>query len=288
VANVGAATGPDGLIYLMGPNVQPNALSFDPPANSWTKLAPLASGHAEAAVVRGPDGLIYVIGGQFVDAGASGSVATYSTTSFTWSSAPSLNQPRSSACAVTLGNLIYVIGGLDGPPLGSVETLDPSSDAGWQVLADDLHSPRSSFGCAVGQDKRIYAIAGNVAGSDVTASVEIYDPSGDAGWTAGPSLNIARHGEGVALGPDGNIYAMGGAVPVDGGTIGVAATGSVESFNYGTSWNGGAPPLPTPVRAATAAVSPGPTGLIYLLGGYGSAGVETTTVQAYSTELSTW
>jgi N-acetylneuraminic acid mutarotase len=81
----------------------------------------------------------------------------------------------------------------------------------------------------------------------------------------------------AATGPDGRIYAIGGAL----GGPGVGDTNSVEAYTPGTNSWATVASMPT-ARAGFAAAT-GPDGRIYAIGGNHGSGV-VNTVEAYDTK----
>src|SRR2546421_683872 len=70
-AVAGAATGPDGRIYVMGGNngsrtgdgTVGTAEVYDPAADTWTPIAPMLTDRSTPGSAAGPDGRIYAVGG---------------------------------------------------------------------------------------------------------------------------------------------------------------------------------------------------------------------------------
>src|SRR6516164_2621961 len=62
-----AATGPDGIIYVVGGYDDTGDLnvleSYDPKSRQWTTLAPMPTARSALAAATGLDGRIYAIGG---------------------------------------------------------------------------------------------------------------------------------------------------------------------------------------------------------------------------------
>jgi hypothetical protein len=162
-SHLGAAIGPDGLLYAIGGqddagtpvagvdafNLAASCLNAigvldggilgdgdggNAPCG-WTTPTALPTPRTDLAVTTGPDGLIYTIGG-LTAAGTTGVVEAYNPADGGWITAPSLVLPRHGhGAATTSDGLIWVLGGVDadGGVSGSVEVYDPASDGGWQA-----------------------------------------------------------------------------------------------------------------------------------------------------------
>merc|ERR1719401_2713873 len=80
---------------------------------------------------------------------------------------------RIRAAAISCGDYLYVIGGLDGSrPLNSMERYDPRTRT-WQTLPP---MQRARYSCAVTvQGHRIFVFGGELADAATQATVEVYD-----------------------------------------------------------------------------------------------------------------
>jgi len=121
----GAATGPDGRIYVMGGfgnNAYLNTAEvYDPSTDSWTPIAPMQSIRFALSAATGPDGRIYAIGG-YDGFGDTATVEAYDPASDSWTLVASLNYPRSAHAATTgADGTIYAIGGEPSGSGASVE-----------------------------------------------------------------------------------------------------------------------------------------------------------------------
>jgi len=118
--------------------------------------------------------------------------------------------------------------------LDSVEVYDPATQT-WEERAP-LQRARQLFAGTFGADGRLYVFGGyghkgvvrpqnhpdeaafreavaemKALGRNALRSVEIYDPETDT-WSEGAPMPAGRHAMGAALGADGRIYVVGGAV----------------------------------------------------------------------------
>jgi hypothetical protein len=154
---------------------------------------------------------------------------------------------------------IYAIGGnASTGPTNIVEAYNPATNT-WTRVAS-MPTPRSGLAAVTGPDGRIYAIGGvDILRSPLPlATVEAYTPATNT-WTTVASMPTPRELLAAVVGPDGKIYALGGA----------NAAGSplrtVEAYTIATNTWAEALPMPT-ARSGLAAVT-GPDGRIFAIGG---------------------
>lgn len=143
----GAATGPDGRIYVVGGQIGRRALdvveAYDPQENLWTHCSPMPSARTDPSVVAARDGSghfrIYSIGGRDFRSPGNGlaAVEAYDPVTDTWSTKtpmPTLRHAQTEA--VSSSGLVYIIGGAHmGEPqfLNTVEVYDPVRDK-WSAV----------------------------------------------------------------------------------------------------------------------------------------------------------
>jgi Kelch motif protein/IPT/TIG domain-containing protein len=190
---VAAATGTDGLIYVVGGYDGTNPINtaqvYNPTTNAWatSKTSAMSSARFALVAAGGGDGRIYAIGGL---------------TAFT---------------GVT--------------PLASVEAYTPATDK-WATVAP-LPTPLAYAGAAVGSDGRIYVAGGsNNMSFNPTSSVEAYGPvtalSAPSG-AAGAQLTVS--GSNFAVNAAVNVYFDSAAsAPIATGTT--DAVGGLASVNW--------------------------------------------------------
>ena len=184
---------------------------YEPRLDWWGELTqmPAARGALTATVYGHSYGdSIYVIGGIEGD-GVSSRIDVYFPGIDSWGEEPSLRSGRSHMSAVTVGKLIYIIGGKDetgGASLDLVEVLDPTNGAWAEV--QKLGVGRANFG-ALEHRGRLYILGGENIDSALD-SVEIFDPK-TALWHNYQPLPLALHGAATAT-VDGIAYSIGGSV----------------------------------------------------------------------------
>ena len=230
----------------------------------------------DLATAVGGDGRIYAMGGKEPDGDAIASAERYDSCKRSWSSLPSMLNPRTGFAAATgPDGRIYVIGGrerLFGTSLSTVEAYDPVTNA-WSMVAS-LAIGRTDLAAATGSDGRIYATGGRAprvspsVGTEVeVATVEAYDTATNQ-WQFAAPLSAPRSGHGAVTGPDGRIYVVGGRHNLLLPTLPTP----VETYSPGP---GGGPGVWQQSEtkhqiSEDAAITFGPDGFIYAIGG-GSA-----------------
>ncbi|PXW97183.1 Kelch repeat-containing protein [Mycolicibacterium moriokaense] len=250
-------------------------VAYDTQAHSWSPIAALPTPRGCLAATSTPGG-VHALGG-FNGTSFVAAHEIYEPATNAWSAAKPLLTARSSLAAVTgPDGLVYALGGWVGGGGGSnqvlavVEAYDPTTGA-WAPKAP-MPTPRGGL-AAVTAGGLIYALGG-ADGHSVLATVETYDPKADK-WTPGSPLPAARAGLAAAVGPNGEIYAIGGN-GADG-----TSTASVYSYDPATPAAGWAQQDPLSTERSLLAAT-GIEGLVYAIGGYTSAAnSDLDTVEAY-------
>lgn len=193
-----------------------------------------------------------------------------------WLGRASLATARQEVGAALLDGRVYVVGGLGGPPLvglASVEVYDPALDA-WSVAAP-LPTPRDHMGVAAlaGELWVVGGFAGDFAARSETF---IYDPA-EGEWRAGPALPAPRGGLWMVE-HGGRLYVFGGVDAAD------RPQRTVFVFDPSAgSWSAGAD-MPT-AREHLNAVVVGD--FIHVIGGRSAAG-STGVHERYHPATDTW
>jgi hypothetical protein len=269
--------GRDGRIYWFAPA---GPIIFDPEEGAWTQAPhPVWDGDDRRWLtpvptwVRGggvtalaPDGKIYLVGGTGYPLDPAkhapepqnlhsllSSLEVYDPVANTWESRATLRRARQ-VFAGTFGKdgKLYVFGGYGHK--GVVRRMNYTSDAAYEAAAAEM--------------KRL--------GRTALRSVEIFDPATDR-WSQGARMPEGRHGMGAALGADGRIYVVGGAVSYS------SPRAEDDVFVYDLAsdrWSRGP-------RLRTAryhhAVTVTPDGKIYAVGGLGRDGKSLASVEVLDT-----
>lgn len=142
-------------------------------------------------------GLLYAVGGYD---GASrqclSTVECYNATANEWTYIAEMSTRRSGAGVGVLNNLLYAVGGHDGPLVRkSVEVYDPTTNA-WRQVADMNMCRRNAGVCAV--NGLLYVVGGD-DGSCNLASVEYYNPTTDKWTVVSSCMSTGRSYAGVTV-----------------------------------------------------------------------------------------
>ena len=214
-SNLGAATGPDGLIYAIGgvdgAGVVATVEAYDPASNVWSKRRGMQTTRAELGVAAASNGMIYAVGGASSEVPVTTLqlVEEYDPSKDQWTTrAPMLTARKGVALAAAGDGKLYAVGGSEGPTI--VEQYDPVEDR-WTRMAP-LLEPRVGFGLAAGANGKLYAVGGFSHGSNGPAStVEEYDPTSDT-WVKKSPMRTKRTGLALVAGRNGKLYAIGGDI----------------------------------------------------------------------------
>uniref|UniRef100_H2ZP33 BTB domain-containing protein n=1 Tax=Ciona savignyi TaxID=51511 RepID=H2ZP33_CIOSA len=144
----------------------------------------------------------------------------YNPMSDQWNHRSSMNVPRNRAGVGVIDNMVYAVGGSQGPTNhSSVERYDPELDT-WTMVCG-MRTKRIGVGCAV-INRMLYAVGG-FDGQNRLASVERYHPENDE-WCNTQPMHTARSGAGT-------LFALGNTIYAVGGYDGHEQLNSVERFN---------------------------------------------------------
>lgn len=193
-----------------------------------------------------------------------------------WRAAAPMPTPRIWPAAVTLGERIYVIGGMSafGQTLDTVEIYDPFKDT-W-TPGPPLPDGRYQLGAAVLDDK-IYAVGGLVGYSQQARdSLFVFDPQ-RGGWSTGPNLPN-QVGAAAVVVADGQLHVFGGR-----GTFGTMSTHFVYD-PVADAW--ATAPEMTSVRDSLTAVEF--DGRIWVMGGRSGAAAELGLVEFWRLANRNW
>ena len=196
----------DGIFYVPGGFGGLTSFeAYDPASDSWTTLAQMPE-PAHHMMVIGHDGKVYVFGGgPDLSWQATASILVYEPETDAWTEFGLMPERRMSGEAVSLGDIIYLVGGTGGTT--ALLRFDPAGDS-WTVLPGPVQ-PREHV-AAVAFNDELWVIGGRWGGTGALATVEIFSPASGA-WRDGPEMNEARSGFGAAV--------VGGRIVVAGGEI---------------------------------------------------------------------
>ena len=263
-----------------------------PVANGWRVLRPLPVPAIFAAYALGQDGRIYVFSGVTSKdaAGPTSVTRIFHPGTGEWSTGAPIPVPVTEAGAATGpdGRIFVIGGGLSGGPrraTGANQIYNPKTDT-WSN-GNSMPTARSALGvvavAAHGQTL-IYAIGGrDFKGVHAGLSaVEAYDPATDR-WITKAPMPTYRHALTATLGPDGKIYAIGGA------NHELGYTNAVEVYDPRTNaWRVGTS-LPNAVECAASVSTAGKRGQILVIGGWGVLDkVDLNTVRSFNPRSQRW
>lgn len=234
--NFGAATGPDGRIYVFGgknTTVISASEAYDPSTDTWSPIAPLPTTDESGLAVTGPDGRIYIF--YYLNA-----AYVYDTTTDTY--AP-ITKPPFSASAAGLGSdgKIYAVG-LNGNS-GVTMRYDTLTDTWSSVFVSTPYFGGSACGVA-GPDGRLYVFGGADSNQNFQKIARVYDPHADV-WLTLPDMIEPHDGGSAMVGGDGRIYVVSGF-------NGTTAAGSEAFDPTDNSWSTVPSPTLSRFRAASA------------------------------------
>jgi len=180
------------------------------------------------------------------------------------SSLADLPEARADATAVTIGHLVYVVGGYDGPTMDRevLVTENGAEFARVSALAVAVRYP-----AVAALDGRIYVFGGEAANGRAVDTVQMIDPANGTSKVIG---RLPRPLSGAAAATlDGTIY-------VAGGTTGSAPTNTVYAYDVAHSTLLQAGRLPVAVANAGSTVI---ANRLFIVGGEAAGGSQSATVQ---------
>lgn len=190
-----------------------------------------------------------------------------------WTARRPLAVPRARMAVVSIGNLVYVIGGDTAAGVTAAVDMYNSSADNWISLASKPTGVANA-GAAVIRGK-IYVPGGYTSNGQVTDLLEVYNPSSDA-WEQRASLPVPLCAYAIA--------AIGDKLYLFGGWDGSRYTRSVYVYDViSDRWS-----LLSPMRSARGFAGAGVIGgLVYVVGGY-DGNRELATCEVYDPGTDAW
>ena len=191
---------------------------YDPSANIWTVVPPIYPHGVQHTATLLRDGRVLVVGGCIGSGVCTSRVEIFDPQTNSWTEAAPLAYDRASHAAVLLNDgRVLVAGGAStsGTPAGGDALLyDPLANT-W-TSTGPMVWPRTQAPMVKLLDGRVLVAGGLNTSADPAAlsSAEIYDPATYT-WTAAASLSQPRYAHMLALFPDGQVLAVGGAREYD-------------------------------------------------------------------------
>jgi len=214
----------NGKVYVVGGlntetgTIPTTALVYDRTAGTWDSI-PLLNNEGKvfhtSCVVEGK---LYVIGGWTGNPNNFGKMEMFDPDSGYWTTKNPMPTPRGNLACASMGDKIYVIGGMSYSGYTGLKTLevyDISTDT-WNQFAD---MPTGRWGpSAVEFNGKIYVFGGTTGtATTVYASVEVYDPQTNT-WITKSNIPTKRYQLTTCI-LDTNIYAIGGWLSSNTGPI---------------------------------------------------------------------
>jgi N-acetylneuraminic acid mutarotase len=250
---------------------------FDIASGVWREGSSMATPRATFDLCT-LDGVLYAIGGVDTDMNPLASVERYDPSLDSWSTAPPLPNACAAHCGVSVGDTMYVIGGMeriDGRPRGvkSVFKFDGRTQVWSKAAPMPVHRTYAGA-CVVGSN--IYILGGTNAGDIITATTYRYSVDTDAWSTLAPMPEVkTRHRVCTVR---GLIYVLGGMSSKS------TCSSSVHRFDsVANLWSTVAPMLSPRYTSASFVLD----GILHVAGGW-KRGRSLSSVERYDAVLDTW
>jgi hypothetical protein len=253
-------------------------LASGPP--NWLAFTPLGGARSVGSAATLDSGHVFYVSGNYDPAGAiTDSVQVFDPVAGMWvtsnASLPGLPTPRvQSAAAVGADGRVHVVGGVTSTPASTgvhhSYGLPLAPGTPWQ--SHTAMSVRSGHLLVLTDDGELHAIGG-------VGGLDLHEAWAGTDWSPRAAMPTGRGHLAGARGPDGRIYAIGGALATN------ADAGIVEAYNPTTDqW---ATVAPLPDERALLAAGTGADARIYAVGGQRGSSV-LGTVEAYTPATNTW
>lgn len=211
---------PDGHLFVAGGHIttwvgRPDAYSFDPFKNSWSRLPDMNNGRWYPTVTTLPNGDMLVTAGSMGNGtGNNLEPQVWQRASGTWRnlSTALLNVPIYPPMFVAPNGKVFMAG-----PRAPTRYLDPSGTGRWSLVANTQFGLRNTASCVMYDDGKVLVTGGtscNYYGTCQTlptATAEIIDlNSATPAWKYTGELAVARKLHNGTLLPDGKVLVTGG------------------------------------------------------------------------------
>jgi N-acetylneuraminic acid mutarotase len=276
-AGLGAAAGPDGIVYAIGGydgSYLNTVEAYDPATNTWASKAPMPTVRAGLGLATATNGKLYAVGGTN-GSGPRTEVEEYDPATNHWTPRAPLHVARVFlAVAAASNGKLYAVGGNNGPVFDTLEEYDPATDS-W-VVKTPMPTPRADLALAAAPNGKLYAVGG--LSSTFLGTVEEYDPATDT-WRSRAPLSIERGDLALAVAPNGKLYAAGG---FNGG----GPRREVDEYDpVANLWTSRQELIP---GRSTLGLATAPNGRLYAIGGQAFGNTRLPTVDEYDPLTDTW
>jgi N-acetylneuraminic acid mutarotase len=275
----------DGTVLVAGgePVIVPNqpyafldsSEVYDPATDSWTPVAAaMTMKRANHTATLLPDGRVVLVGGQSQQGsiGWQRTIDLFNPKTLSWTAGTSMTGSRTGHTADLLANgKVLVAGGNGSAPSGSALLFDPAGKNGlgsWSAVSNSMANGRYQHQSAVLANGKVLVVSGRdtSVSSQEVATAELYDPATNS-WSGAGTLNYSTYDHGVALLPNGKVYAFGGHNSSGSGTF-VHSNGQIYDPAQNLWSNAGGMAMPRSTHSTTQL----PDGTLLVAGGIWSRG----------------
>jgi N-acetylneuraminic acid mutarotase len=210
---------------------------YDPASGVWTTTGRLAVPRYDYSATLLPSGTVLVAGGVGVSGATLSSAELYDPVAGRWAATSTMTVARAAHTATLLpGGKVLVTGGATGvfgtgPVLRSAELYDPRT--GRWMAAGSMRAARASHTATLLPTGRVLVAggeSGQLDGSSVLASAELYDP-GTGLWATTGTMVASRYDHSATLLSDGTVLVAGGQSE----SVAGQALSSAEIYNPRTA-----------------------------------------------------
>jgi N-acetylneuraminic acid mutarotase len=207
-SNLSSALLPSGEVLVEGFVTGSGAEVYDPTLGTWSDTGPVGGPGYFSTVTVLSDGDVLAAGGITTAA------ALFDPSTNAWSATGPMVAAQEDPTATALPDGDVLVAGGEAPndvPLSTSELYDPTTGT-WALTSDPMHFPRDGQTATLLTSGLVMVTGGCVVECDarkLTATTELYDPSGGFWFTAEP-MTEARYGDSATLLDDGDVLVAGG------------------------------------------------------------------------------